>query len=207
MAELTDEERELLLQKTVLADQEKQKRTSIATKFLKKKLAQEEKNARISLMKINAQWRQIMRKAKGDEIRKELEILSQVFERVLDRKESVIQSCLRDLAEAEQQEQMTTRSHIGNIDKLIDFHHEAVEQLHHGFKGELEELRQEFMAERRLILDQHEREMTDIKDIVYALQMLYEDRSHVMENEFNSRRDEMRTKNLDGGSQVIQRGG
>ena len=34
-AELTDEERELLLQKTVLADQEKQKRTSIATKFLK----------------------------------------------------------------------------------------------------------------------------------------------------------------------------
>jgi hypothetical protein len=41
--------------------------------------------------------------AKSDELRRELEILSQTFERVLDRKEAVVQACLRDLNEAEQQ--------------------------------------------------------------------------------------------------------
>ena len=41
--------------------------------------------------------------AKATELRKEIEILSQSFERVLDRKESVMQSCLRDLSEAESQ--------------------------------------------------------------------------------------------------------
>jgi hypothetical protein len=43
--------------------------------------------------------------AKATELRKEIEILSQSFDRVLDRKESVMQSCLRDLSEAEAQVQ------------------------------------------------------------------------------------------------------
>lgn len=43
--------------------------------------------------------------AKATELRKEIEILSQSFDRVLDRKESVMQSCLRDLTEAEAQVQ------------------------------------------------------------------------------------------------------
>lgn len=32
--------------------------------------------------------------------------------------------------------------------------------------------------------------------------MLYEDRTNLNENEFNSRRDEMRTKNLDGNEYI-----
>jgi DNA repair exonuclease SbcCD ATPase subunit len=69
--------------------------------------------------------------------------------------------------------------------------------MHGDFQEELEGLRAEFMQERELILEQHEREMADIKDIIYALEILYEDRTEDAETEFSSRRDEMRTRNLD----------
>ena len=40
---------------------------------------------------------------KADELREEIAILSQTFERVLDRKQAIIQSLASDLLEAEQQ--------------------------------------------------------------------------------------------------------
>jgi len=60
-----------------------------------------------------------MREAKSKELKKDLEILSQTFERVVDRKESVIKSLGKDLLEAEEQYSMALRSHLQNVDNLI----------------------------------------------------------------------------------------
>jgi len=60
-----------------------------------------------------------MREAKSKELKKDLEILSQTFERVVDRKESVVKSLGRDLLEAEEQYSMALRSHLQNVDNLI----------------------------------------------------------------------------------------
>ena len=42
-------------------------------------------------VKINAQWRAIMRRAKVEELRREIEILSQNHEREVDRKDAIAQ--------------------------------------------------------------------------------------------------------------------
>ena len=60
-----------------------------------------------------------MREAKSKELKKDIEILSQTFERVVDRKESVIKSLAKDLAEAEEQYAMALRSHLQNVDDLV----------------------------------------------------------------------------------------
>lgn len=60
-----------------------------------------------------------MRESKSSELKKDLEILSQTFERVVDRKESVIKSLGKDLLEAEEQYAMALRSHLQNVDRLI----------------------------------------------------------------------------------------
>ena len=62
-----------------------------------------------------------MREAKSKELKKDIEILSQTFERVVDRKESVIKSLAKDLAEAEEQYAMALRSHLQNVDDLIGY--------------------------------------------------------------------------------------
>ena len=60
-----------------------------------------------------------MREAKAKELKKDIEILSQTFERVVDRKESVIKSLAKDLQEAEDQYSMALRSHLNNVDHLV----------------------------------------------------------------------------------------
>ena len=60
-----------------------------------------------------------MRECKSKELKKDIEILSQTFERVVDRKESVIKSLVKDLMEAEEQYSMAMRSHLMNIDNLV----------------------------------------------------------------------------------------
>lgn len=71
------------------------------------------------MYKLTHQWRAILRAAKSKELKKDIEILSQTFERVVDRKDSVIKSLAKDLVEAEEQYSMALRSHLQNMDTLI----------------------------------------------------------------------------------------
>ena len=47
--------------------------------------------------------------AKATELCKDIEILSQTFERIVDRKDAIIKSLSQDLAEAEEQYQLALR--------------------------------------------------------------------------------------------------
>lgn len=58
--------------------------------FPQDKLAKEEHNSALNLNKINTQWRTVLREVKTRELHRDIEILSQTFERVLDCKDSVI---------------------------------------------------------------------------------------------------------------------
>lgn len=83
------------------------------------KLVKEERNTRFNMYKITHQWRNIMRASKSRELKNDIEILSQTFERVVDRKDSVIKSLVKDLQEAEEQYAMGLRSHLQNMDGLV----------------------------------------------------------------------------------------
>lgn len=67
--------------------------------------------------------------AKSQELKKDIEILSQTFERVIDRKEAIIKSLVKDIEEAEEQYQMALRSHLQNIDRLIGTCHKCHKML------------------------------------------------------------------------------
>lgn len=62
-----------------------------ARKQLKKKMEEEASSSRVNRLKIQNQWRKIMRSAKVENLRKEIEILSQNHERDVDRKDAIIQ--------------------------------------------------------------------------------------------------------------------
>ena len=164
---------------------------------LQEKLEQEEKNSRISLKKLDEQWRTILRKVKADELRKEISILHQTFERMLDRKDAVIKSLVKDLSEAEKQESMAVQTHIKNVDHLVEFHESLMEERHGKFNGNVKDLKTEFITERDGIIDSHDKEMSNIKDMLFAMQMLHEDYLADMTDEFSSKRDEIKTKSME----------
>ena len=71
---------------------------------------------------ILTQWRKLMRLVKVEDLRKEIEVISQSHEREVDRKDAIIQMLDRDLEDSEEQYQMALRAHLLIVDRLIDLH-------------------------------------------------------------------------------------
>jgi NAD(P)H-dependent FMN reductase len=63
----------------------------LARMALRDRQLREQKYAHINGIKIHNQWRKIMRMAKVEELRKQIEVLSQNHEREVDRQDAVIQ--------------------------------------------------------------------------------------------------------------------
>ncbi|VUZ40404.1 unnamed protein product, partial [Hymenolepis diminuta] len=78
----TDENNEPKLEKQRLAAAAAaKKKKDLLHKYLKNKLENEEKMSKINSLTLDHQWRLILRKAKTEEIKKDIEILRSTFER------------------------------------------------------------------------------------------------------------------------------
>ncbi|NXY80162.1 DRC2 protein, partial [Glareola pratincola] len=169
-APMTAEDELLLLQRQALAEEEAAKtKGEMLTQFLNDKLAKEKRSSTLNLHKLNVQWRAVLRDTKDKELRQDIEILSQTFERVMDCKDSVIkvgvglagvapglthdpppspQSLVTDLEEVEEQHGRALRSHLHNVDRLLQLQRCRLTCLEEGYDAQLEALKTEFEAER-----------------------------------------------------------
>ncbi|XP_006902543.1 PREDICTED: coiled-coil domain-containing protein 65 [Elephantulus edwardii] len=194
----SDEEHLLLFQQKLLAEEEMaKKKEKLLSQFLKDKLAKEEHNTALNLNKVNTQWRTILREVKTKELHKDIEILSQTFERVVDCKNSVIKSLAKDLAEAEEQYAHALRSHLHNIDQLLALQRCRLSLLEEGYNMELEALTKEFETERKIIIDQHEKDIRYLQDVFMAMEQNYIDSEYESKLEFQSMWDDLKNKNLE----------
>ncbi|XP_036747536.2 dynein regulatory complex subunit 2 isoform X3 [Manis pentadactyla] len=195
---LSDEEQLLLFQQKLLAEEEMaKKKERLLSQFLKDKLAKEEHNSALNLNKINTQWRTVLREVKTRELHKDIEILRQTFERVVDCKDSVIKSLAKDLSEAEQQHAHALCSHLHNIDQLLALQRCRLSLLEESYNMELEALTKEFETERKIIIDQHEKEIHYLQDVFMAMEQNYIDYEYESKLEFQSTWDDLKNKNLE----------
>ncbi|NWX42850.1 DRC2 protein, partial [Steatornis caripensis] len=144
----------LLPQSQALAEEmAAERKQEMLTQFMKYKLAKEEHSSTLNLHKLSVQWRAVLREAKGKELRRDIEILSQTFARVMDCKDSVIEastglSLATDLEEAEEQHTRALQSHLHNIDRLLQLQRCRLTCLEEGYSAQLHALKTEFEAER-----------------------------------------------------------
>jgi hypothetical protein len=157
----------------------------------------EKQNSRMNRLKIQNQWRKIMRLAKVESLRKDIEILSQNHERDVDRKDAIIQMLDRDLEEAEDQFQMALRAHLQNMDELIDLQDTRLLTLEQEFETELNTLETEFQAEKEMIVKQHALESQELSDIMAAVDAEEQEREAEAKQEHEQMREEIRNKNLE----------
>ncbi|TGZ74899.1 hypothetical protein CRM22_000688, partial [Opisthorchis felineus] len=119
-ANMTEEEKIAYLEQQRLAEEEmKAKRTALLSKYLQDKLEREERVSKLNNLKITHHWRALMRDLKSQELKKDVDILAQTFDRIVDRKNSIIKTLVKDLNDSEEQHMMSLRSHLENVDKLI----------------------------------------------------------------------------------------
>lgn len=164
---------------------------------LKKKMEQEKKNAKMNRLKIQNQWRKIMRLAKVEALKKGVEILSQNHERDVDRKDAIIQMLDRDLEEAEDQYQLGLRSHLQNMDILIDLQDARLLTAEREFESELKKQESDFLAEREAITRQHTREVAELNQLMASVEAEEQEREAEAKQEHEQLREEIRNRNLE----------
>lgn len=161
---------------------------------LKEKRAQEERFSALNNLRIQQQWRRSMRLTKVEELRKDIEVLSQNHEREVDRKDAIIQMLDRDLDEAEEQYQMCVRAHLKEQDFLLEIQRSRVTALESAFDSELAALEQEFNTERQLILHMHQTEKREMLEIMSQMEKDFEEQEQDARHEFEGLCEEIKSR-------------
>ncbi|XP_035529352.1 dynein regulatory complex subunit 2-like [Morone saxatilis] len=161
----TEEERLLYLQQRAQAEEElAQKKEEILTLFLKDKLQKEEKNSAVNLLKLNEGWRSILRQTRAAELRKDIAVLGQTFERHLDGLDSVIKNLEHDLQEAELQSARVRRIHLQHLERLWAQQHKRLTFVQQQWEDSLQLLGSTFHSERKQMLSNSKQQRADLAD-------------------------------------------
>ncbi|XP_063808787.1 dynein regulatory complex subunit 2 isoform X2 [Pseudophryne corroboree] len=198
LSRMSEEEQLLYMQQKMLAEEEQnKKKEDMLMQFLKDKLAKEEHSSNINLNKLNVQWRAVLREVKAKELREDLEVLSQTFERVVDCKNNVIKSLIKDVEEAEEQYNHALRSHLQNTDQLLELQRERLDLLQEEYQQELETVQREFDTERKMIIAQKQKEMLYLQNVMLAMEQNTSESENDAKQEFQSMRDDIKNKSLE----------
>jgi hypothetical protein len=173
------------------------KLAAIARAEIRDRMSTDQSNAKMNRLKIQNQWRKIMRLSKVEQLRKDIEVFSQGHERDVDRKDAIIQMLDRDLEEAEEQYQMAQRAHLDKVDKLIDLQDGRLFGLESDFEAELSVLQAEFSLEREAVIKQHAREKAELLSVMQAVDGQETEREAEDKQEHEQLREEIRNKNLE----------
>ncbi|XP_076604456.1 dynein regulatory complex subunit 2 [Chaetodon auriga] len=167
----TEEERLLYLQQRAQAEEEMAKRREeILTLFLKDKLQKEERNTAVNLLKLNEGWRSILRQTRAAELREDVAVLSQTFERRLDGLDSIIKSLERDLQEAECQSAQVRRVHLQHVERLWTQQHRRLMFVQQQWENGLQHLSSRFSCERRQMSAGFQQQRADLEDATFTVE-------------------------------------
>ena len=181
----------------VVAEEYRKLKEEANRKKLTEDMAQEASFAKLNIAKIQNQWRKLMRLAKVESLRKDLEIMSQNHEREVDMKDAIIQMLDRDLDEAEEQYQTALRSHLQNIDALIDLYNTKVRQLESEFEAEIRQMQDDFQTERTEIVTKHAAARGELIEIIELVEAQFKESEAESKQDFDSYCEELKNKNLE----------
>jgi hypothetical protein len=175
--------------------EQRKKRENLIKSRLFELLQEEQRMAQWSTREIQMRWVGILRGEKLQELRNEIEILAQTHDKTLDRKNAVIQMLAADLDEAEEQYRLALRTHLNNVDALIELQNQRTAALEDEFERDLYDLKREFDHEKVYIQRKHGEQKEELVLIMKAMQSEAEETENEMQTEFSQQRDETRDKN------------
>jgi hypothetical protein len=164
---------------------------------LEKSLKEESELCKLNMAKIQHSWRKIMRESKVQQLKHNVEIMSQNHEREVDMKDAIIQMLDRDLDEAEEQYQTAHRSHLSNVDGLIALFDAKMAQLRDEFHAEQQELIDEFSRERSGLLERHQALTREFSEILDLQEEQFQAAEEDQRQEFESLCEEIKNKNME----------
>jgi hypothetical protein len=126
--------------------------------------------AHFNRMKILTHWRKVLRLAKTEQLKKDIQIFQQNHDREVDAKDAILQMLDRDLDEAEEQYQMALRNHLIHIDDLISLQNSRLRGLHEEFENDSKMIKSEYDREREDIERNHYMETRELREMILTIE-------------------------------------
>lgn len=164
---------------------------------MKEKLRKEEEISRLNRNKIVNHWRSILRNAKTEQLRNELQILSQNHERNLDRKDAIIQMMDCDLEEAEDQYRVALQAHLAAIGLVEEEHKLAVAEAEERFERQAAQIKESYEREIEEAQERHRKELGLLRSEVSVFEEEEERRNENTQQRHDQHREETKNKNLE----------
>ncbi|XP_062254411.1 dynein regulatory complex subunit 2-like [Platichthys flesus] len=132
--------------------------------ILKDKLQKADRNTTLNLLKLNEGWRSVLRQSRASELRKDIDILKQTFERQLEDKDNVIECLQSDLKGAEHQWAEACRVHLQKIEHLRALQEKQLMLLKQQWEDGLQRSNSSFKSERKQMLGHSKMKRADLED-------------------------------------------
>lgn len=124
-------------------------------------------------------------------------MLSQEFERECETLDSSIASVLRDIREAEVQQQQAFRSHMRSIDRLIDIQDARLMALEDDFRREVNIIEDEFAVERAGLIARHNQFRSELLHLAKIIREEEESKQAADQAEHEQQKESVRRRNLE----------
>lgn len=108
----------------------------------------EESNTAVNLLKVNDGWRSILRQTRRAELRHDVTVLSQTFERHLDGLDCLLHNLEADIHKADQQAAEVRCIHVRNLKRLQEVQNKRLRILQQQWESGLQLLTSKFNSER-----------------------------------------------------------
>ena len=103
----------------------------------------------------------------------------------------------RDLEEAEDQFQMALRTHLQNLDTLIQLHDSRLYALEKNFQNELKTMQNDFHQEKENMMAKFRQEKKELTAVIETIESDENDRESEAKHSFEQLREEIRNRNLE----------
>ncbi|XP_024117024.1 dynein regulatory complex subunit 2 [Oryzias melastigma] len=179
----TEEERLVQLQHRVQAEEEmSKKKEEMLTLFLKDKLQKEQKNTAVNLLKVTDRWRSLLRQARVAELRGNISVFQQTFEREVDELDFITEKLVGDLQGAERQTAQVQASHLQHLDHLLAQDLKRMKFLHQHWGGNLQDLSSSSSSEKQQMFVQSEEQQDKLQSKVESADQHHKDTMQEIKN-------------------------
>ena len=162
--------------------------------YIHKLVDEEIKYSKINKLKLLSDWRVIMRIAKIDELRKDLDLYVQNFERDLDNKDAILQMLDKDITEAEEHYLISLTNHFIHIKQLTLLQDSRIKGLFKEFEKDVSELEFEFNCETKQIEDNFKEEQNEINNMLKFIKSEYSNKITKVTLEFRNYQEDLINK-------------
>ncbi|XP_063341456.1 dynein regulatory complex subunit 2 [Pelmatolapia mariae] len=168
----SDEERQVHLQQRAQAEEElmKKKEETLGL-FLKDKLQKEQRNTAVNLLKLHDGWRAVLRQTRDAELRHDIIVLQQTFERTLDDLDSIVQKLVGDVQETERQEAHMQRCHLHHMEALWALQAARLQGLQQQWGRALEDVSASVSSQRQQMLEQCQQQEFQLQELTLTAEL------------------------------------